>query len=703
MKLCALKESYPDIPILGLTATATNQVKADIKKILKLEDVLYFQSSFNRPNLFYEIKTLKKAKWEEDIAQVCKEHCSFSSRKESGIVYCLKKKETESIAKSLKSKYKINCSYFHADLPLEKRNEVQRKWMKNEIQVIIATIAFGMGINKKDVRFVIHCGFPKSIESYIQECGRAGRDSLPARCILYYNYGDRRLQDWFIMNSTKNTCSDVRKEENLHNLYKMIDYLEETFLCRRKLQLFFLGEKFKTKDCKKNCDNCAKDYRLKEINVTVEAKIILEFIQEVDQPLVTLIQCIPILRGNKVKITNYLVTKVAAGYSGKLKKFSADQVRRMIIKMLIMRVLREEFIENEHCTNSYLQLGPKSMDFVNNLIPFYITVGKARAKEKKQTKIDEYEEQEEIEVSDNDADYDSDNVCENYDLQEPAPEEEPEQEKPDIQEESNLNEPSESPKQESMVKDKINNYKKSLSKMISEECSPIEEPTPVHNSQSYKYSNSDLIAIEERLNKACLEIQKRFMNSPNSNLYTQICTTFSAKLCSKITEKLKSTQIPLQTLVSSCHSPTDSFLNYSHILVSEINHYTRIQKSLQSLTVSLAQEEVFSIKDEDIYSQLSEFVLEETPRQPQPIKALPQAEPKSKPKQKKPLRKQATDSELSDSLSEYSQKSSKNFKSFGYVQADNDRSLQEMGQFGGVKKVKKGRKFVPPFGRKRNF
>jgi bloom syndrome protein len=247
LKLSVLKENYPDVPILGLTATATNQVKADITKLLKLRNVLYFQSSFNRPNLFYEIRSLNKSKWEEDIATFCKSQIDQGHN--SGIIYCIKKKETEDMASFLRNKYKINCTHFHANLSLDKRNEVQKKWMDNKIQIIVATIAFGMGINKKDVRFVIHVGFPKSIESYIQEWGRAGRDSKPAQWILYYNYGDRKLLDWFIMNNST-TSSNERKEENMHNLYKMIDYLEESILWRRKLQLSLLGESFKTRDCK---------------------------------------------------------------------------------------------------------------------------------------------------------------------------------------------------------------------------------------------------------------------------------------------------------------------------------------------------------------------------------------------------------------------------------------------------------------------
>ena len=200
--------------------------------------------------------------------------------KSSGIIYCIKRKETEEMAKILKKKYKISWDFFHAELSVSKRNEIQEKWMKNEIQIIVATIAFGMGINKKDVRFVIHVGFPKSIEAYIQEWGRAGRDSLEAKWILYYNFKDKKLLDYFIIKSQTVSSAD-RKEENLHNLYKMIDYLEEKWQWRRKLQLLFLGEKFSAKDWDGKCDNWVNTVSVEEKDVTSEGKILIDFIKEI--------------------------------------------------------------------------------------------------------------------------------------------------------------------------------------------------------------------------------------------------------------------------------------------------------------------------------------------------------------------------------------------------------------------------------------
>ena len=213
----------------------------------------------------------------------------------------------------------------------------------------------------KDVRFVIHVGFPKSIESYIQEWGRAGRDSLPAKWILYYNYSDRRLLDYFIINN-KNVSSDKRKEENLHSLYKMIDYLEERWQCRRKLQLLFLGENFKTKDCNKNWDNWENRISMKEINVTNDSKIILDFVGKTSNHNLTMLQIISILRGTKWKGISANVMNMYEKYNGKMKAASARFIQRIIIKLLILRILKENFVESQYGINSYIELGDNWRD-----------------------------------------------------------------------------------------------------------------------------------------------------------------------------------------------------------------------------------------------------------------------------------------------------------------------------------------------------
>ena len=190
---------------------------------------------------------------------------------QSGIIYWQTKKETEKTAKELKKTSKIKWAYFHAGISHEERNKIQRQWMKNEVLIIVATVAFGMGINKKDVRFVIHTSSPKSIEAYIQECGRAGRDDKDSKCVLYYNYGDRKMLDFFIMNTNEgSSASPARKEENIHNLYKMLDYCEEKVVWRRQHQLSLLGEKFSSKNWHEKWDNCRKQEYAEDRDVTEE-------------------------------------------------------------------------------------------------------------------------------------------------------------------------------------------------------------------------------------------------------------------------------------------------------------------------------------------------------------------------------------------------------------------------------------------------
>ena len=191
---------------------------------------------------------------------------------QSGIIYCLSRHECEVLCAQL-SEYEVRCDFYHARMSDAARKDVQLKWMRNEVHIIIATIAFGMGINKSDVRFVMHTTLPKSLENYAQEVGRAGRDGKPADCILYYSYADRKRLEHFIVTNQDNTMG--RKNENLHALYKIIEFCEEPYLCRRKILLNYLGEDFRTKNCDKKCDNCLKDLRVAEVDFTEQARYIV--------------------------------------------------------------------------------------------------------------------------------------------------------------------------------------------------------------------------------------------------------------------------------------------------------------------------------------------------------------------------------------------------------------------------------------------
>lgn len=234
------------IPIIALTATATPKVQSDIKKNLDLQDPVTFISSFNRSNLYYEIRP-KRSK-EIAIKQIIK-YAKENARK-SGIVYCLNRKTTEDIAQMLNVNG-VKAAPYHAGLDASLRSEVQDKFLMEDIHVIVATIAFGMGIDKPDVRFVIHFDIPKSIENYYQETGRSGRDGLEGKCIAFYSYKDIEKLEKFMRDKPL-----AEREMGAQLLAETAAYAE-TSVCRRKFLLHYFGEEFDKENCA-SCDNCLK-------------------------------------------------------------------------------------------------------------------------------------------------------------------------------------------------------------------------------------------------------------------------------------------------------------------------------------------------------------------------------------------------------------------------------------------------------------
>ena len=229
-------------PVIALTATATNKVRGDIKKNLGIQNAKDFCSSFNRPNLYYEVRP-KTKDIDKDIIKFIKQHSG-----KSGIVYCLSRKKVEELAQILQAN-DIRAAAYHAGMDSETRSKTQDDFIMERIDVIVATIAFGMGIDKPDVRFVIHYDIPKSLEGYYQETGRAGRDGGEGICMAFYAYKDLQKLEKFMEGKP------LAEQEIGRQLLQETAAYAESSICRRKLLLNYFGEKYEEDNCG-NCDNC---------------------------------------------------------------------------------------------------------------------------------------------------------------------------------------------------------------------------------------------------------------------------------------------------------------------------------------------------------------------------------------------------------------------------------------------------------------
>ncbi|CEF66572.1 Bloom syndrome protein [Strongyloides ratti] len=307
-KLKTLRETFncPPIPIMALTATATPKIVTDTKRLLGIESSKLFISTFVRPNLKYDVVEKSLSNTKKLLDSLFKKYPIGS-----GILFCFSKNDCKNVSQLVENLGETSVIY-HAGLSNKERTESQEAWMSGKVRIICATIAFGMGIDKPDVRFVIHMTIPKSVESYYQESGRAGRDGLPSYCCILYNYTDcvklRKFVDDPIDNENgrKILKSDAVKKMQYANINEMIAYCEDVSGCQRKLLVEHFGEIYDSADCKANqitcCKNCTNDKKKKYhlYDITVITLLILESIKLMPLTVKQLSEC---LRG-KTKIEN---------------------------------------------------------------------------------------------------------------------------------------------------------------------------------------------------------------------------------------------------------------------------------------------------------------------------------------------------------------------------------------------------------------
>lgn len=352
-RIKSIMEQLGNIPIIALTATATPKVQMDIQKNLNMEDADLFKSSFNRENLFYEIRP--KVDVNKQLIRLINDF-----KGQSGVIYCLSRKKVEEVAEFLKVNG-VNAAPYHAGLESAVRMKNQDGFLSEDVDVIVATIAFGMGIDKPDVRFVVHYDTPKSLEGYYQETGRAGRDGLQGKCVMFYSLDDIIKLEKF------NKDKPVTERENAKHLLEEMSSYAESSVCRRKQLLHYFGEEYSDEECKEKgmCDNCAHP---KEI---FEGK---EFIQKVIDTAIKTEERFGIK--HIVDVIRGIESKYVQSYDhNKLDVFaSGNDESEVLWRSVVRQALLNEFLEKDIVNIGVLKVTEKGHAFLKE--PYEITLSK---------------------------------------------------------------------------------------------------------------------------------------------------------------------------------------------------------------------------------------------------------------------------------------------------------------------------------------
>ena len=338
-----------DIPIIALTATATPKVQLDIQRNLQMEDADLFKSSFNRENLYYEVRPKKGIK--KQLIKFIREN-----QGKSGVIYCLSRKKVEEIAQFLKVNG-FKAAPYHAGFDPAVRMKNQDDFLNEEVDVIVATIAFGMGIDKPDVRFVIHYDVPKSLEGYYQETGRAGRDGLEGQCVMFYSYNDILKLEKF------NKDKPVTEKENAKILLEEMSSYAESAVCRRKQLLHYFGEEYDDTACKKSgmCDNCR--YEREKYDGQEYVKTVVQAVEQTGQRF-GIGHLVSVIRGSSNQyVKSYGHDKLPVYGVGK----SEDE---SLWKSIVRQTLLNEFVEKDIENIGTLKLSKKGLNFLEK--PYYV-------------------------------------------------------------------------------------------------------------------------------------------------------------------------------------------------------------------------------------------------------------------------------------------------------------------------------------------